>query len=74
MHADSGIIYYNVGYRYFLLSDEAITSMSNPHYGWEDIGIKCDNTYYDNMSLYDYDFDFTEQVVTMMAYGIQLML
>ena len=58
MHADSGIIYYNVGYRYFLLSDEAITSMSNPHYGWEDIGIKCDNTYYDNMSLHDYDFVF----------------
>lgn len=45
------VIDYNVRYLYFLLSDDAISNMSKAHYGWEDIGIKCDSDYYDNMYL-----------------------
>ena len=45
------VIDYNVRYLYFLLSDDAISNMSKAHYGWEDIGIKCDSGYYDNMYL-----------------------
>lgn len=45
------VIDYNVRYLYFLLSDDVISNMSKAHYGWEDIGIKCDSDYYDNMYL-----------------------
>ena len=45
------VVDYNVRYLYFLLSDDAISNMSKAHYGWEDIGIKCDSDYYDNMYL-----------------------